>query len=103
MNIRDGIPDSLPEEMVDMLATGRGVRIERIVSRGHASPEGFWYDQNENEWVMLVTGSAVLEIEGRGEVPLSPGDYLLLPAHCRHRVVRTDAEIETIWLAVFFS
>jgi len=101
-NLFDAIPASLPDEVTAVLCSGADVRIERTVSRGHASPDGFWYDQEEHEWVLLVAGSAALEIEGQGEVELAPGDYLLLPAHCRHRVTRTASATDTIWLALFF-
>lgn len=102
-NIFDAIPANLPEELSRTLIAGRNLRVERIVSRGHASPDGFWYDQDEQEWVLLLAGAARLEIKGEGEIALSPGDYLLLPAHCRHRVNWTDPETETIWLALFIA
>lgn len=80
----------------------RGLRVERIVSRGHASPEGYWYDQPEDEWILLIAGSAIIGYDGPArEVALAPGDYLLIPAHERHRVVSTHPEQETIWLAIF--
>jgi GNAT superfamily N-acetyltransferase len=88
-------------EQVTLLAVGGGTRVERIVSRGHASPLGLWYDQDEDEWVMLVAGAARLEIEGSGEVELQPGSWIDLPRHRRHRVAWTDPERDTIWLAVF--
>lgn len=102
-NMFEALPQALPDEVVQTLLAGEGVRIERIVSRGHASPEGFWYDQGEHEWVLLLAGSAVLQIEGeQGVRELLAGDYLLLPAHVRHRVVSTEAQRQTVWLAVFF-
>ena len=92
----------LPEELVELLATGSGVRIERIVSTGQASPPGFWYDQDEDEWVVLLTGAAGLRIADETAVRrLGPGDWLLIPAHTRHRVEWTDQEQATVWLAVF--
>ena len=100
-----GIPDALPEELITVLAESPAVRIERIVSDGHASPEGFWYDQEENEWVLLVSGSAVLSIEkqaGIEQIELLPGDHLLLPARQRHRVESTSQTEKTIWLAVHY-
>ena len=100
-DLREGIPAKLPEELVDVLAGGSGVRVERIVSRGHASPPGFWYDQDEDEWVLVVAGAARLEIEGMGEVPLAAGQWIDLPRHLRHRVAWTAPDEETIWLAVF--
>ncbi|HDI59141.1 MAG TPA: cupin domain-containing protein [Desulfobacteraceae bacterium] len=102
-NLYDGIPGALPEEAVAVLASGSRVRIERIVSRGHASPPGFWYDQDENEWVAVLQGQAQLAFEGRAQpVCLEPGDHLLIKAHQRHRVVSTAPGRDTIWLAVFF-
>ncbi len=105
-NLFSNIPDELPEEWITILAEGSGTRIERIVSDGHTSPKGFWYDQEENEWVLLVSGSAVLSIEresGAEKIELKPGDHLLLPAHQRHRVESTSQTEKTIWLAVYFS
>ncbi|MDO8908268.1 MAG: cupin domain-containing protein [Pseudohongiella sp.] len=79
-----------------------GVRIESIVSRGHASPEDFWYDQDQHEWVMVVEGEAVLAVEGQPDVHLRAGEYLNIPAHVRHRVVSTAKDQATVWLAVFY-
>lgn len=91
-------PGEAEEAFTDLLARP-GLRIERIVSRGQASPPGFWYDQGHDEWVALLLGSADLEIAGE-DAPrrLGPGDHLLIPARCRHRVARTDDP--TVWLAV---
>lgn len=100
-NLLDDIPDTLAEELVTPLLVRPGVRLERIVSRGQASPPDFWYDQDEGEWVAVIKGAARLEIEGEGERTLGPGDHLFLPAHCRHRVTWTDPDQVTIWLALF--
>jgi len=89
------------EESVESLIRASGARIERILSRGHASPEGFWYDQEEDEWVVLLRGRARLQIEGRAPLELAPGDWVWLPAHRRHRVDWTDPDVDTVWLAVF--
>ena len=91
----------LNEEFVEVLATGGGTRVERIVSEGHTSPEGFWYDQDEWEWAAVLQGSAELEFEGRGHVGLSAGQWVLIPAHERHRVTRTSTDPQCVWLAVF--
>src|SRR5262245_33535830 len=100
-NLFAGVPDRLPEELLEVLWQTPGVRVERIVSRCHASPVGFWYDQDADEWVLLLTGSAGLRVEGRPEVQvLRPGDYLVLPAHVKHRVEWTDGACDTVWLAV---
>lgn len=77
-----------------------GFRLERIISAGQATPEGEWYDQETHEWVVLLSGSAGLLFEGETEIRvLNPGDYLLISAHCRHRVEWTDPERQTVWLA----
>ncbi len=90
------------DETVDTLVKGNGVRLERIVSHGHASPAGFWYDQTEAEWVMVVSGRARLTVEGEtGDRELGPGDSLFLPARCRHRVAWTAPDEPTVWLALF--
>lgn len=103
-NLLTGIPAALPEELVDILADTAGVRIERIVSRGHSSPPGFWYEQAEHEWVLILRGRARLGFDhGAPEVELGEGDHLLIPAGRRHRVSWTDPEVETIWVAVFFA
>jgi cupin 2 domain-containing protein len=89
-------------ESVRTLFDSPEVRIETIVSHGHRSPDGFHYDQTEDEWVLLVSGRAALGFEGQADpVELGPGDCLLLPAHCRHRVEWTEPGVDTVWLAVY--
>lgn len=105
-NLFASVPETADAEFFETLAAGSGsARIERIVSRGHASPPDFWYDQEQAEWVALLSGSAVLKLDGPdGEnLSLSPGDWIHLPAHRKHRVESTDPGTETVWLAVFFS
>lgn len=100
-NIFDAIPAQLPEECVDILLQQSGMRIERIISRGHATPSGQWYDQDSDEWVLVLAGKAGLRIEGRQEViTLNPGDYVHLRAHQRHRVEWTLENENTLWLAI---
>lgn len=95
---------SIPECFQHIAGSNQnGVRIERIISNGHASPEGFWYDQDEHEWVMVIQGAAVLALDGQADVHLKAGDYLNIPAHTRHRVVCTASDQTTVWLAVFYS
>jgi cupin 2 domain-containing protein len=95
---------SLPEEMVDVLLARPGLRIERIVSTGQVTPDGTWYDQDTDEWVLVVSGAARLNIEGEdAERELGEGDWLLLPAHCRHRVTWTKSDPPTVWLAVHLA
>lgn len=94
------IPRELPEELCQTLFENPSIRIERIISKGHYSAEHSWYDQPQTEWVVLLQGRAGLSfIDGR-QIELNPGDYLLLPAHCRHRVVWTSSEPVCIWLAI---
>ena len=95
--------DAHCSEVTEVLASGESTRIERIVSRGQASPPGFWYDQPEHEWVTLLAGAARLQFESGAEIPLGPGDHLLIPAHCRHRVQWTTPDRDTVWLAVFYA
>lgn len=101
-NLR-GEPPLRPREaeIVDVLLERPNVRIERIVSTGQATPEGEWYDQETDEWVLVVAGAARLRIEGEDQDrDLGEGDWILLPARCRHRVNWTRTEPPTIWLAV---
>jgi cupin 2 domain-containing protein len=102
-SLHEGIPDELPDEFFDLLCRSDNIRIERIVSRGQASPEGFWYDQEKNEFVLLVQGSAGLTFENEeGVLVLKPGDYITIGAHVKHRVEWTDPSGDTIWLAVHY-
>jgi cupin 2 domain-containing protein len=103
-SLLDHIPSALPAEISERLVDAKDVRIERIVSRGHRSDPGFWYDQKENEWVMLVKGEAGLRFEdGDKTVHLTEGMYVEIPAGARHRVEWTSADTDTVWLAVFYS
>jgi cupin 2 domain-containing protein len=100
-NIFAHIPSPLPEELFETIAEKSAIRIERIVSHGQSTPEGEWYDQAWDEWVLLLTGSAGLLIKNEERpVALNPGDYFMIPAHCRHRVAWTDPVETTVWLAV---
>ena len=102
-NLLDNLPADLPEELFTTILRGGDFRVERIMSQGHASPPGFWYDQDDNEWVLVVEGSATIEFDGQGQpVELRRGSYLDIPAHVRHRVVWTDPNEKTIWLAIHY-
>ncbi len=94
--------EKLAEEMTEILAQGRHSRIERILSTGHVSAEGFWYDQDRHEWVALLKGAARLRFEDEA-VELRAGDQMVIPAHRRHRVEWTTPDEPTIWLAVFYD
>ena len=102
-NLLEGIPRELPDELVEELVRTPGARLERIVSRGHRTPDGEWYDQEWDEWVVVLSGRATLRVEGEADViPLGAGDSLLLPAHVRHRVEWTDPAADTVWLALHY-
>lgn len=102
-NIFADIPAELPGELFQTLAGSDEVTIERIVSRGQASAENFWYDQEKNEFVLLLSGMArVAFADHEAAVSLAAGDFLIIPAHCRHRVEWTDPERDTVWLAVHY-
>ncbi|WP_020205518.1 cupin domain-containing protein [Cupriavidus sp. WS] len=103
-NLLADVPADRAAERFDALLARPGLKIERIVSNGQASPPGFWYDSAQDEWVLLLSGSAGLHIEGEAQARrLLPGDWLHLPAHCRHRVAWTDAAQPSVWLAVHFG
>lgn len=97
------MPEQVPEELVEILLRTETLWLERIVSAGQASPPGHWYDQDTAEWVLLLRGRAGLVLEGEDEeIVMQPGDYLLIPAHKRHRVEWTDPEEKTVWLALHY-
>jgi cupin 2 domain-containing protein len=95
------LPLELPDELLTTLLDATNVRIERIVSQGHASPVGFWYDQSEHEWVVVLKGVARLRFEDE-TIELKPGDFMNIPAHRRRRVEWTTPNEPTIWLAVWY-
>lgn len=103
-NLFNKIPFVFSEELFQTILEKGEIRIERIVSNGQATPAGEWYDQGWDEWVLLVSGGAgILFVKEKKERKLGPGDYLLIPAGCRHRVVWTKPGERTIWLAVHFG
>lgn len=103
-NIFKNIPAHLDSELIEKIAGNvEGVRVERIISHGHASPPGYWYDQDNNEFVIVLKGKAGLLIRDRDEIiRLSRGDYIDIPAHTLHRVEWTSPEEDTVWLAVHY-
>ncbi len=102
-NLFSGIPREIPQEIIEVLVKTSDFHLERIVSAGQATPPGVWYDQETHEWVLLLAGAAALLFAGEDRVrTLHPGDYVLIPAHCRHRVEWTDPEQKTVWLALHF-
>ena len=103
-NIFADIPDTVPEEIFETIIETKSFRLERIISDGQLTAEDEWYDEDENEWFILLKGKAGLLIEGdKGPLILKPGDYLNLPAHRRHKVLWTDADEKTIWLALHYK
>jgi cupin 2 domain-containing protein len=103
-NLFADIPSHVSDELFTTLCRAGGLRIERIVSEGQASPDGFWYDQAEHEWVVVLEGSAAVEFEGEPEpVELQRGSYLNIPAHRRHRVAWTSPAEKTVWLAIHYA
>lgn len=101
-NIFDSIPDNLDEEVFDLLFQNDQVKIERIISKGHSSPALGWYDQSQNEWMIVLKGEAVIAFEGDKDIYLTSGSYLHIPAHAKHQVKWTQPDVETVWLAVFY-
>ena len=96
------LPAELPAgEVCELLLQRPGIRVERILSTGQASPPGFWYDQAEDEWVAVLQGEGVLQWEDGQLTELRAGDWLFIPAHQKHRVERTSVEPPCIWLALF--
>jgi len=103
-NLFADIPSKLPDEIFTTILEANNLRIERIVSHGNSSPDGFWYDQNQHEWVVLLKGFARLSFEGDEKgLELKPGDFVNIPAHQKHRVEWTTPEEPTIWLAVHYG
>lgn len=102
-NIFSGIQKQTSEETLETVLRTHQFKIERIISQGHVTAEGEWYDQDKNEWVLVLKGNAGLLFEGDDEaVNLKTGDYVNIPAHRKHRVECTDPEEETIWLAIHY-
>ena len=102
-NLFNGLPSQLPAEIFDTLLDHGQLRIERILSHGQTSPPDFWYDQPQHEWLILLQGAARLRFADQSTQDLHPGDYCLIPAHCRHRVDWTAQDTVTIWLAIHFT
>lgn len=103
MNLFANLPTALPEELTTILAESKHIRIERIVSTGQASPAGFWYDQADEEWVVVLQGTATLRFDDGEVLEMTVGDHVLIPAHRRHRVEQTSTLEPTVWLAVFYA
>lgn len=104
MNNLFDLPSPLPNaEVFEPLLTSENVTIERIISTGQTTPPGQWYDQERDEWVILLQGTAVLAYPDGSQMQLQAGDYLLIRAHQKHRVEFTSADPPCIWLAIHFT
>lgn len=101
-NLFKAIPEKLDKEIFESLVESEQVKIERIISKGHTSPDNGWYDQNQNEWIVVLKGAATLLFENGGEKQLTAGDYMNIPARTKHKVSWTDPDDETVWLAVHY-
>lgn len=101
-NLLHDIPADLPDELFETLVRTGNLHIERIVSRGHTTPAGEWYDQPRSEWVLVMQGAARLAFADGREVGMGPGDWLAIAAHEKHRVAWTDPDVDTVWLAVHY-
>lgn len=99
-NILTPIAETGEEEQFELLFKSPNCRIDRIVSSGHSSPKGFWYDQENDEFILLVQGEAILEFEDK-MVTLKAGDYLYIPKNCKHRLEKTSIDPVCVWLCVF--
>ena len=101
-NIFNAIPKNIDAEVFEQLIKSDDVTIERIISKGHTSPDTGWNDQNKNEWVMVLQGEAILSFKDESSTRLKAGDFINIAAHKKHKVEWTDPEKETIWLAVHY-
>ncbi|MDA3907506.1 MAG: cupin domain-containing protein [Sulfurimonas sp.] len=102
-NIFSQIPSEIKEELFEDIFSKEGLKIERIVSKGHTTAEFKWYNQESDEWVMVLKGEAILEFEDSDNIKLQEGDYLNIPAHTKHRVSWTKPDSETVWLAIHYD
>ena len=101
-NIFENLPVELKEEFFEEILSTKDFKAERIISEGHASPPNFWFDQDKNEFVLLLKGKAKLCFEDDSKIELKPGDYLIIKAHQKHRVDWTDPNQKTFWLTIFY-
>ncbi|MCH6565210.1 MAG: cupin domain-containing protein [Proteobacteria bacterium] len=102
-NLFESLPEDISKEVFSEIIQGENIRIERIISKGHSSPEAGWYDQDDNEWVIVLKGEAKLSFENNDDVHLVSGSHLNIPAHTKHKVTWTKPNTETIWLAVHYK
>lgn len=101
-NIFSNIPNQIPNEIFEKIISTENFFVERIISDGHKSPEIFWYDQDKNEFVIILQGNAIIKYDNGKIFELQTGDYLIIPAHQKHRVEKTSSKNKTIWLAIHY-
>lgn len=101
-NLFDSLPEDITEELFTNIIHRDNIKIERIVSKGHTSPQSGWYDQEDNEWVIVLKGEARLSFKNGEDVLLVSGSHLNIPAHTKHKVTWTTPDTETVWLAVHY-
>lgn len=102
-NIFSNVPENLPDEIIEIISQKQNIKIERIISRGHSSPLDFWYDQENQEFALLLTGEAKLRFEKENNiVHMKSGDYIIIQAHQRHRIEWAIPDQDTIWLAIHY-
>ncbi|MCF6441388.1 cupin domain-containing protein [Pseudoalteromonas luteoviolacea] len=102
-SVFDAMPQDLSDEFFELIAGNDDVKIERIISRGHTSPETGWYDQAQHEWVIVLQGEGEITFADGRIIKLGVGEHINIPAHCKHKVSWTKPDEETVWLAVFYS
>jgi len=102
-NIFKNIPKDLTEEFFENIVVSKNLKIEKIVSKGHTSPKSGWYNQDMDEWVIVLKGEAILSFENEKEIHLASGEYINIPAHKKHKVLWSKPDVETVWLAVFYE
>lgn len=101
-NIFANIPKEIEEELFENIVSKENINIKRIISYGHTSPDSGWYDQDYNEWVILLQGEAIISFNNGDEVRLKPGDYINIPSHTKHKVSWTKPNTKSVWLAIFY-
>jgi cupin 2 domain-containing protein len=101
-NIFQSIPNNVDSEIFDVIIKSDSIRVERILSKGQSSPESGWHDQEENEWVIVLQGSGTIVFENENELTLEKGDFINIPSRQKHKVIWTEPDVVTIWLAIFY-
>ncbi len=101
-NIFDDFPKNDDKEFIEEILSAKDFKLERIISEGHISPSNFWYDQDKNEFVLLLKGKAELSFDNGEKYELNPGDYMIINAHQKHRVDWTDPNQKTFWLTILY-